>query len=128
MDLKPEKNLLSVKKIAHPPLQYKDGQRGNDHHWHFRHMGQFHQSVADGANVLIEPPGTHDLNKKINKNRIHSYHGEERQMLPVFSNVNPPITNSQTDQAPATRGDGERTGRDSFDDWGDRPVHAVTDY
>ena len=55
-------------------------------------MHQLHQAVGDGSYIFIEPAVSYDLEKKINENGVHPYHGKKMKIPAMIPQVDPPIT------------------------------------
>ena len=69
----------------------------------------------------------HNFKKKIDKDGVHAEDQERQQMLLVFANVHPPVTECQKKQGPPAGSHYKRAGGNFFDDWGNTsPVKTKT--
>ena len=64
-------------------------------------MRHLHQSVGDGAGVGGEPAIAHDLEEKVDEDRVHADDGKKFQAAAMVADVDPPVADGEDQQGPA---------------------------
>ena len=120
-----EKYLFPVKKIHNASFQCKYNERPDDFCRYMRKVHKAKQTTVDEKNISGKPIVTHDFEKQVNEDGIHSEYRKEQKMALVLFNINPPVADCQEQYAITSGRKYKSAGGYSLDDRGNAsPVQS----